>query len=236
MLAVPLADRDDELLGLLVLERLVPQPMSASEVEHVLETCRRLVPQLHAALAFSRAAPRLGGRRARAARARDARRRRSGPVGARASRSTSRSRASGRGTTSLPQVLRGVRAELTRTIGDIRTSIADLRSSPRPERGLGAALSSHVQALGSTGDLAVTTSLRESPFRLPAHVESVLLRLALDLVSDTRTSHGVTALVGRAGHAPAARRVADGAHREAGRGRPTKDWSRPSGRWGAIWS
>ncbi len=193
MLAVPLADRDDELLGLLVLERLVPHPMTQGEVDHVVEECRRTVPQLHAALAFTelRHMSEVAERERLAREMHDGVAQDLSALGFAVDVALKRVRERDDETAA---VLRGVRSELTRTIGDIRMSIADLRSSPRPERGLGAALSSHVQALGSTGDLAVTMALRESPFRLPAHVESVLLRLALDLVTHTRTGEGATAL------------------------------------------
>ncbi len=194
MLAIPLADRDDELLGLLVLERLVPQPMSPSEIEHVLSVCRRMAPQLHAALAFTelRHVSEVAERERLAREMHDGVAQDLSALGFAVDVAIKHVRERD---DEAAQVLRDVRADLSRTIGDIRSSIADLRSSPRPERGLGAALSSHLQALGSTGALSVTTSLRESPFRLAAHVESVLLRLALDLVSHTRTDGTATALV-----------------------------------------
>lgn len=193
MLAVPLADRDDEVVGLLVLERLTPLAMSQDEIDHVVDTCRRTVPQLHAALAFTalRHTAEVAERERLAREMHDGVAQDLSALGFAVDVALKRVRDRDE---EAARVLREVRAELNRTVGDIRMSIADLRSSPRPERGLGAALTSHVQALGSGGDLEVTFTLRESSFRLASHVEVVLLRLVLDLLQHTRSAPGVRAL------------------------------------------
>jgi signal transduction histidine kinase len=85
-----------------------------------------------------------------------------------------------------------VRTELTRMVRDIRFSISDLRSSVRPERGVGAALSSQVQSLASSTGLTVHLSLRESTFRLPAQIEAALLRAAQSMLHDIRADSSVT--------------------------------------------
>jgi signal transduction histidine kinase len=84
-----------------------------------------------------------------------------------------------------------VRSELTRMVRDIRFSISDLRSSVRPERGVGAALSSQVQSLASSTGLTVHLSLRESTFRLPAQIEAALLRAAQSMLHDIRADDTV---------------------------------------------
>ena len=79
-----------------------------------------------------------------------------------------------------------VRSELTRMVSDIRYSISDLRSSVRPERGLGAGLSSQVQSIAASGRLTMHLSLHESTFRLPTQIETTLLRAAQSLATEAR--------------------------------------------------
>jgi signal transduction histidine kinase len=69
-----------------------------------------------------------------------------------------------------------LRRETTRIIGDIRTSITDLRSSRSVERGLGAMVASLLRNAGTTADVSIHLSLTETAFRLPAEVEIELLR------------------------------------------------------------
>ena len=192
MLAVPLADRDDELLGLLVLERQHPGGFSPSEQEEVQVACERYVPHLHAAMAFSalRHVAEVGERERLAREMHDGIAQDLSALGF-VIDSASRRAA---GHPEAAQALAMVRGELSRTISDIRLSIADLRSTALPERGLGAAVTSHVHALASTSDVAVTVSIQESPFRLAAHVESVLLRLVQDFLADARARDDVTTL------------------------------------------
>lgn len=193
MLAVPLADRDDELLGLLVLERLSPVPFSHEDVAFTADAATRLGPHLHAALAFAelRHVSEVAERERLAREMHDGVAQDLSALGFALDAATKR-------VALVDSVcadrLREVRAELNRTIRDIRLSISDLRSSIRPERGLGAAISSHVQSMGSAGDIAVTVALQESPFRLPSHHESVLLRLVQDFLGDARTRRTATSL------------------------------------------
>jgi len=83
-----------------------------------------------------------------------------------------------------------MRGGLTRMIQDIRYSISDLRTTVGPERGLGAALSAHLQTIGSTGGVAVHLSLRESPLRLPAEHEMNLFRVVQEFLTHARKHCG----------------------------------------------
>lgn len=187
MLVVPVADRDDELLGMVVLERVGVQPFSAEEITAVEHTVAVAAPRLHAALAFVE----LRTLSEVAERERLAREMHDGVAqdlvaigfGIDVVQRRLRDR-----DPELASELLGVRAQLNHTIRDIRYSIATLRTSVRPERGLGAALSSAAQALGPATGASVSFSLKESPFRLPAHVESALLRLAQDFFADIRAA------------------------------------------------
>jgi signal transduction histidine kinase len=205
MLVVPIADRDDELLGLLVLERMSGKPFRADEIAAVEHAVAAAAPRLHAALAFVE----LRTLAEVAERERLAREMHDGIAqdlvvvgfGLDAVQRRLRDREP-----ELASEVAAVRGVLNQTIRDIRFSIATLRSSVRPERGLGAALSSAAQTLGPATGASVTFSLKESAFRLPAHVESALLRLAQDFFADVRTSDDVTAVhVTLETDAPAAR-------------------------------
>lgn len=79
-----------------------------------------------------------------------------------------------------------VRSKLTGLISDIRLSITDLRTSFDAERGLGAALSSYVRAVGAGKDTTVHLSLQESSFRLPGDQEVLLFQVATAVAQDMR--------------------------------------------------
>jgi len=83
-----------------------------------------------------------------------------------------------------------LRGGLTRMIQDIRYSISDLRTTVGPERGLGAALSTHLQTVGSTDGVAVHLSLKESPLRLPAAQEMHLFRVVQEFLTHARKHCG----------------------------------------------
>jgi signal transduction histidine kinase len=191
MLVVPIADRDDELLGLLILERLGPRPFTAAEVTSVEHAVAAAAPRVHAALAFVE----LRSLSEVAERERLAREMHDGVAqdlvvvgfGIDAVQRRLRDR-----DPELAGEVLAVRSQLNQTIRDIRYSIATLRSSVRSERGLGAALSSAAQSVGPATGAEVTFSLKESAFRLPAHVESAMLRLAQDFFADIRTAGDVS--------------------------------------------
>jgi signal transduction histidine kinase len=79
-----------------------------------------------------------------------------------------------------------VRGELTRIISELRLSIFNLRTTVDPQAGLGAALSEYVRSVGSRAGIRVHLSLEESADRLPADVETELLRIAQEAVGNAR--------------------------------------------------
>ena len=81
-----------------------------------------------------------------------------------------------------------MRRGLTRLIGDIRLSITDLKTSVSSDRGLGAALTSYVRAVGSGQRVAVHVSLDESAFRLTGEQEVLLFQVAQVVAQDVRRS------------------------------------------------
>lgn len=79
-----------------------------------------------------------------------------------------------------------VRKELTRMISDIRLSITDLRTSVSNDRGLGAAVSSYVRAVGSGQRVRTHVSLQQSAFRLPGETEVLLFQVMQVVAQDAR--------------------------------------------------
>ena len=79
-----------------------------------------------------------------------------------------------------------LRGELTRVVNELRLSIFDLRSDVQPEAGLGAALSSYVRQVCTSTGLTVHLVLDETATRLPVSVESELLRIAQESITNVR--------------------------------------------------
>jgi signal transduction histidine kinase len=90
--------------------------------------------------------------------------------------------------------LDAVRVDLSRLLTDLRLRIADLRLAVRPDQGLGAVVGARLQQFGATTGLTVGLRLTESTYRLPAHLESLIYRLILDVLSDARHAHGTSAI------------------------------------------
>ncbi|TAK71059.1 MAG: hypothetical protein EPO13_00750 [Actinomycetota bacterium] len=84
------------------------------------------------------------------------------------------------------QALDHVRGELTRLVTELRLSIFDLRSDVQTSTGLGSALSSYVRQVGSDSGLTVHLVLEEAAERLPIEIESELLRIAQEAVTNAR--------------------------------------------------
>lgn len=82
--------------------------------------------------------------------------------------------------------LQALRGELTRIVTELRLSIFDLRSDVEPATGLGAALSSYVRQVGTSAGLSVHLVLEESTRRLSVEVETELLRIAQEAVTNAR--------------------------------------------------
>ena len=87
---------------------------------------------------------------------------------------------------SLGEDLALLRTELSRVVGDLRLSIFDLRSEVHDAGGLGVAISDYVQQVGATSDLTVHLALSESPARMPTHVETELLRIVQEAITNAR--------------------------------------------------
>src|SRR6185436_8619854 len=86
----------------------------------------------------------------------------------------------------IAQGLRNLREELSRVVADLRLSIFDLRSDVSPTNGLGAALSEYVRTVGARSDLTVHLTLDEAPTRLTPVVETELMRIAQEAVTNAR--------------------------------------------------
>jgi signal transduction histidine kinase len=82
--------------------------------------------------------------------------------------------------------LQGLRSEISRVVSELRLSIFDLRSEISPAAGLGSALSDHVRAVGARSGLTVHLTLDEAPTRLRSEVETELLRIAQEAVTNAR--------------------------------------------------
>jgi signal transduction histidine kinase len=88
------------------------------------------------------------------------------------------------------QRLHSLRAELSRVVSELRLSIFDLRSEISTSAGLGAALSDYVRAVGARSDMTVHLSLDEAPTRLRGEIETELLRIAQEAITNARKHSG----------------------------------------------
>jgi signal transduction histidine kinase len=93
--------------------------------------------------------------------------------------------------------LEEVRADLSRVLADLRLRIADLRLAVRPDQGLGAVVGARLQQYGAATGLTVGLRLSESPYRLPAHMETLIYRLILEVLNDARNARGITGIEAR---------------------------------------
>lgn len=90
-----------------------------------------------------------------------------------------------------------LRADLTTLISDLRLSITDLRTTVRPDRSLGAALSTYLHAVCSGKGVVLNLSLSETAFRLPAEQEIALFKAAQAFAQDVRRAPDATGLTVR---------------------------------------
>ena len=82
--------------------------------------------------------------------------------------------------------LQALRAEISRVVSELRLSIFDLRSEISPTAGLGSALSDYVRTVGAKSGLTVHLTLDEEPTRLRREIETELLRIAQEAVTNAR--------------------------------------------------
>ncbi|TAL16911.1 MAG: hypothetical protein EPN99_12285 [Frankiales bacterium] len=88
----------------------------------------------------------------------------------------------------LAESMSEVRKGLTSLISDIRLSITDLKTSISNDRGLGAAITGYLRAVGSGQQVVVHVSLKESTFRLAGDQEVLLFQIAQVVAQDVRRS------------------------------------------------
>lgn len=90
--------------------------------------------------------------------------------------------------------LRGLRAEVTRVITELRMSLFELRSEVDRYSGLAAAIGEYARTVGAQAGLRVHQSLDESTARLPAATEAELLRIAQEAITNARKHAGAANL------------------------------------------
>ena len=83
-----------------------------------------------------------------------------------------------------------LRRELTRIITELRFSIFDLRSELNASAGLGSTLSDYVRQVGTRSSMTVHLTLDEAPTRLRAEVETEVLRIAQEAITNARKHSG----------------------------------------------
>jgi len=82
--------------------------------------------------------------------------------------------------------LKSLRGEITRVVNELRLSIFDLRSEVNTSSGLGSALSEYVRTVGARSGLTVHLTLDEGSTRLRSEVETELLRITQEAVTNAR--------------------------------------------------
>lgn len=90
--------------------------------------------------------------------------------------------------------LRTLRHELTRLVSELRLSIFDLRSEVSHSAGFGAALTDYVRQVGTRSGMTVHLSLNETPQRLRVEVETEILRIAQEAITNARRHSGASNL------------------------------------------
>lgn len=79
-----------------------------------------------------------------------------------------------------------LRREISRVVGDLRMSVFSLREGVSSSESLGAALSSHARRVFEDSNTDVHITISESPHRLRPDVESELLRMAQEALTNAR--------------------------------------------------
>ncbi len=82
--------------------------------------------------------------------------------------------------------LHSLRAEVTRVITELRLSLFELRSDVDRHGGLTSAIADYARTVGASAGMRVHLSLDESTARLPAFIESELLRIAQEAITNAR--------------------------------------------------
>ena len=90
----------------------------------------------------------------------------------------------------MADLLRSLRREVTRMVGELRLSIFDLRSEVQAQVSLGNALSDYVRQVSVGAAFSVHVILDEAPDRLPISSEAELLRIAQEAITNARKHAG----------------------------------------------
>jgi len=86
--------------------------------------------------------------------------------------------------------LGALRDQLTHLVSELRLSIFDLRSEVTPSATLGAVLADYVHQVGRQSGMTVHLSLNETPRRLRVEVETEILRIAQEAITNARRHSG----------------------------------------------
>ncbi|MEP6798290.1 MAG: histidine kinase, partial [Lapillicoccus sp.] len=186
--AIPLLASGGKQVGILVQDVVLPAPSDDADLDEIRRVAQHFGPLLGVALSFARLRERAGYEE----RERLAREMHDGiaqelvALGFQLDLVTRAASRSGE----LPQQtlaqLEAARTQLRHILGDLRSHISDLRVSVRPERGLGAAITSRIQSFGTSTEVVVSLRLDESGFRLPARAETALYRVFLEVLADVK--------------------------------------------------
>jgi signal transduction histidine kinase len=194
--AAPLRDSDGARIGIVVVDRLASAPFEQDDLHALVDLADGHSPNVDVALIFAA----LRQKAAFEERERLAREMHDGiaqelvALGYRID--VARRQASTKAPDFAP-ILEDARADLSRVLTDLRLRIADLRLAVRPDQGLGAVVGARLQQFGAATGLTVGLRLSESPYRLPAHLETLIYRLILDILNDARNARGVTGIEAR---------------------------------------
>ena len=189
--AAPLWDSDGARIGIVVIDRFAFAPFAADDLRALVDIAESHSADLEVALMFAA----LRQQAAFEERERLAREMHDGIAQELVALGYSLDATRSQATTLAPQflpALEEVREDLSRVLADLRLRIADLRLAMRPDQGLGAVVGARLQQFGAATGLTVGLQLSESPYRLPAHLETLIYRLVLDVLNDARSARGAT--------------------------------------------
>jgi signal transduction histidine kinase len=194
--AAPLRDSDDARIGIVVIDRLGSNPFPDEDLQVLADLALGHSANVDVALIFAS----LRQHAAFEERERLAREMHDGIAQELVALGYRFDVARRQATTNAPEfapTLEEARADLSRVLTDLRLRIADLRLAVRPDQGLGAVVGARLQQFGAATGLTVGLRLSESPYRLPAHMETLIYRLILDVLNDARNAPGVTGIEAR---------------------------------------
>jgi len=185
LMAAPLRDPEGARIGVVVADRIATAPFATEELHSLVDLAEAHSANVDVALIFTA----LRQRAAFEERERLAREMHDGiaqELVALGYRIDVARRQASKLAPDLAPVLGDVRSDLSKVLADLRLRIADLRMDVRPDQGLGAVVGARLQQFGTSTGLTVGLRLSESVYRLPAHLETLIYRLILDVLADAR--------------------------------------------------